>query len=354
MADEKENNGSNIQRNAFQLTINNPDTHGFNHEKIHKTLIEEFETLQYYCMSDEIGEEGTYHTHIYVFFTSRVRFSTVKKNFPPAHIELASGTHKQNREYVLKGGKWEGTEKADTSVPGTFFEWGTMPTSRGKDMLMDKLYNMVADGLTDGEILAENHDYVKYLDTIARLRKTLLIEKYKGHRRLNLRVHYISGDTGTGKTRGVLDKEGDANVYRVTDYDHPFDSYDMQPVLCLDEFRSNLKLTLMLDLLDIYPLELPARYSNRFACFETVYIVSNWALEDQYREVQDSHPATWKALLRRIHTVTVYDGNGQLHKYHSVQDYLDRDEPPEQQTISTLPDWAQGEAEDMSAYDLAF
>lgn len=305
-------------------------------------------------MADEIGEQGTYHTRVYVCFTSRVRFSTIKRHFPPAHIVIAQGTRKQNQEYILKGGKWESTEKADTSVPGTFEEWGEMPTSKGKDMLMDKLYNLVADGYTDGEILAENHDYVKYLDTIARLRKTLLIEKYKGHRRLNLRVHYISGATGTGKTRGVLDKEGDANVYRATDYDHPFDSYEMQPVLCLDEFRSSLKMILMLDLLDIYPLELPARYSNRFACYETVYIISNWSLEDQYREVQDSHPMTWPAFLRRIHTVTVYDSNGQIHKYNSVKDYLDRDEPPEQQTISTLPGWAQGEAEDMAEGDLAF
>lgn len=342
-----------IQRQAYQLTINNPEENGFPHDIIKRTLVERFATLQYFCLADEIGEQGTYHTHIYAFFGSRVRFSTIKKHFPPAHIEAANGTHKQNRNYVRKEGRWADSDKSETSVPGTFEEWGTMPTSKGKDVLMDDLYNMVSDGLTDGEILAENHDYVKYLDTIARLRKTLLIEKYKGHRRLDLKVHYISGATGTGKTRGVLDKEGDANVYRVTDYDHPFDSYDMQPVLCLDEFRSSLKMTLMLDLLDIYPLELPARYANRVACYETVYIISNWALEDQYREVQDSHPATWKALLRRIHTVTVYDSNGQIHKYHSVQDYLNRDEPPEQQRL-VLQDWMKGEAEDMADGDLPF
>lgn len=68
----------NMQRNAYQITINNPEVNGFSHIIIKKALIENFSTLRYFCMADEIGEQGTYHTHVYVYFNSRVRFKTVK------------------------------------------------------------------------------------------------------------------------------------------------------------------------------------------------------------------------------------------------------------------------------------
>lgn len=344
-----------LQRNAYQLTINNPQENGLPQEAVQKALTENFSTLQYFCMADEIGEQGTYHTHVYVYFASRVRFSTMKKHFPTAHIEAASGTPQQNREYVRKEGKWAETSKAETSVPDTFVEWGTMPTPRGKNQDMKDLYNLVMGGYSDAEIIAYNNNYIRDIDTIAKLRKTILIDKYTGQRRTDLKVYYIFGATGTGKTRGVLDAEGDGNVYRVTDYEHPFDSYNMQSVLCLDEFRSSLKITFMLDALDIYPLELPARYANRCACYTSVYIISNWRLEDQYREIQESQPTTWQAFLRRIHTVTEYLKDGTIKKYNSVQEYFDRDKAPVQLTLSDKPlDWTQGEAKDMSDKDLPF
>ena len=313
--------GKDRQRNAYQLTINNPKEHGFSHEQIKEILAKNFPTLEYFCLADEISTTGTYHTHLYVYTTSRVRWGKHQKYFSGAHIEDAAGSPTQNREYIRKSGKWEGSDKADTSIEGTFYEWGELPISQGKDPLMRQMYKLVEDGYSNGEIVAMNSDFIPYIDTIDRLRKMLLIEKYKGTRKLDMRVHYIYGKSGTGKTRYVLDKHGDSNVYRVTDYEHPYDSYNSQSVICYDEFRSGLKISHMLDALDIYPLELPARYSNRCACYTTVYIVSNWALEDQYTEVQSSHPTTWQAFLRRIHTVTYFGEDGIEH-YDSVEKYF--------------------------------
>ena len=55
-------NTKDTQRNAYQLTINNPLDYGYSHNKIKKILLNKFTTLQYFCLADEIGEEGTYHT----------------------------------------------------------------------------------------------------------------------------------------------------------------------------------------------------------------------------------------------------------------------------------------------------
>lgn len=315
----------NIQRHAYQLTINNPLDYGFNHNEIKGIFLLEFPTLKYFCMADEIGAEGTPHTHIYVTFSSRVRFSTIKKHFPEAHIEPAKGSVKSNIEYVKKSGKWKESDKADTRIEGTFEEWGTPPTQKGRNMDMQELYDLINEGYSNADIIALNNDYILNIEKLDKVRTILLTEKYKGLRRLNLKVIYISGATGTGKTRGVLDTHGDANVYRVSDYKHPFDLYACQNVLVLDEYRSQLAISNLLQYCDIYPIELPARYANKYACYETVYIVSNWKLEDQYREVQQDNPESWQAFLRRIHEVRTYAEDGTITIYNSVKEYLNRD-----------------------------
>ena len=76
---------------------------------------------------------------------------------------------------------------------------------------------------------------------------------------------------------------------------------------------------------DIYPIELPSRYANKFACYNKVYILSNWSLEKQYSEIQREDEESWKAFLRRIHKVVLYDGSGKRTEYQSVKDYFDRD-----------------------------
>lgn len=111
------------------------------------------------------------------------------------------------------------------------------------------------------------------------------------------------GAPGVGKTRSVMDKYGYENVYRVTNYDHPFDEYRGQDVMMFEEFRSGFKIGDLLNYLDIYPLSLPSRYNNKVACYTKVYILSNIPLEQQYSEIQREQPATWAALLRRIHHV---------------------------------------------------
>lgn len=198
------------------------------------------------------------------------------------------------RKLHKKSGKWELDEsKQEKKIEGTFEEYGTQPPdSKGKRSDMSDLYQMVLDNMTNAEILATNQDYILQIDKLDKIRTTILTERFKETVRLDLEVIYISGATGTGKTRGVLEGNGYSNVYRVTDYLHPFDGYTCQPVICFDEFRSSLKLKEMLLYCDIYPIELPSRYANKFACYNKVYIVSNWDLENnilRFRERMKNH-----------------------------------------------------------------
>jgi len=294
------------QSRKWLLTINNPKEKGFTHEKI-KLLLQEFKQMQYWCMSDETGEEGTYHTHVYFYNANPVSFKTVKNKFPSAHIDQSNGTSEENRDYVFKQGKWENDKKNETNLRETQEEYGECPhEEKGKRNDLAALQEMIADGMSTNDIMTLCPKYSFDLEKIDRMRQVILQERFRKTFR-ELEVIYIFGETGTGKTRGVMEKH-DYDVFRVTDYDHPFDGYQGQDAIIFEEFRSDLKISEMLNYLDGYPLELPSRYSNKIACFTKIYIITNVPLKKQYRKVQLEQPETFKALLRRIHEVHEYEG----------------------------------------------
>lgn len=88
------------QSNKYLLTVNNPKEKNLTHDKIKRILLNNFKTLEYFAMADEMGK--TYHTHLFLYFRSRVRFSMVKKNFPEAHIDVAKGMVSENINYIKK------------------------------------------------------------------------------------------------------------------------------------------------------------------------------------------------------------------------------------------------------------
>jgi hypothetical protein len=309
------------QSRKWQITINNPIQKGYTHDRI-KELLSEFKSMVYWCMSDEVGENGTYHTHLYVAYSSAVRFSSVKNKFEGAHFEMANGTSQQNRDYVFKEGKWEKDKKKDTNLSNSHEEYGDMPVERqGSRNDLHDLYDMIKQGMSNFDIIDMEPNYMMNIDKIERSRQIIKEEKYKNEFR-QLDVRYIYGSTGVGKTRGIMEMYGYQNVFRITDYQHPFDNYKGQEVVIFEEFRSSLKIQDMLNYLDGYPLELPCRYANKIACFVKVYIITNIALDMQYEEIQKQHVETWKALLRRITKVIymtdkqsyIYDTNAWLNR----------------------------------------
>lgn len=109
----------------YLLTINNPIDKGYNHNKINEIM--SLFKYEYYCLCDEVGEQGTPHTHIYFYCTNAVYFDTVKKRFPEAHIDSAKGSSQENRDYIRKEGKYLTSDKKETNNIETFEEYGTIP-----------------------------------------------------------------------------------------------------------------------------------------------------------------------------------------------------------------------------------
>lgn len=302
----------NPQSKRWLLVINNPQDCGLDHERL-KEILSLFHPL-YYCMADEIANTGTYHTHIYLFTHSPVRFSTLKNRLPTAHMEKAYGSSMENRDYITKSGKWADTDKAETSVAGTFFEFGELPTeAEEKSPVMHQLLQSVKEGMTNTEIIEQTPSMAFHIRDIDVLRQTLLAERYAVENR-KIEVTYLYGSTGAGKTWGIFERHNPRSIYRVTNYRAArgvsFDGYHGQDVLVFEEFHSQIPIEDMLNYLDIYPLSLPARYSDRVACYTKVYFTSNIPLEGQYQDIQRYQLETWRAFLRRVQNVIEYLPDG--------------------------------------------
>ena len=309
---------NNTQSRKWALVINNPLEAGLDHAAIREILYRF--SPAYFCMADEIATTGTYHTHIFLLAPSPIRFSTIKNRFPTAHIEKAYGSAKANRAYILKEGHWADTDKAETSVSGTFEEWGDLPAEKEEEAPeMFKLIQDLRAGKSVMEIIEDNPKLAFRIREIETLRQAILEEKYSAENRA-LEVTYLYGASGTGKTRGIFEKHDRKSICRITDYGGRngvrFDAYHCQDVLVLEEFHSQIPISAMLNYLDIYPLTLPARYTDRIACYTKVYITSNIPLEEQYRDIQRYQMETWRAFLRRVQNVIEYlrDGSTVQHK----------------------------------------
>lgn len=112
-----------IKSRGWHLVINNPADVVMTHERI-KSIVENINAVEYWCMCDEIGSSGIYHTHIFLAFANPKNFIKLRNDFPQAHIELAQGTLQENRDYIAKAGRWEKYKKYEKHLSNTFEEFG--------------------------------------------------------------------------------------------------------------------------------------------------------------------------------------------------------------------------------------
>lgn len=292
----------------YQITINNPAEHGFTHEQIKSIILANFKHCEYWCMCDEVGAEGTCHTHVYLCFTNAISWSTIHKIFYGCHIENARGSNQENRDYIRKEGKWLDDVKSETNLIDTFEEMCPLPDEPEKKSQSEAVVAMVKSGSSNLEIVDAFPSQINHLKNINAYREELITKEFENIYR-ELEVYYLWGKTGVGKTRSVLDTYGYKNVYRVTNYAHPFDGYNGEPVIVFDEFRSDLPIKDMLKYLEGYPLKLPCRYNDKTACYTKVYVISNIPFEKQYPNIQVSEPETWKAFRRRFNVISEFIGN---------------------------------------------
>jgi hypothetical protein len=252
--------------------------------------LQQLKNIQFYAFQlEKSNNTNLLHHQVYLYFGIRVSFQTMKENFPKAHIESRKGTHKQALEYVTK---------TDTRANPTR-TWGNEPKQGERNDLAD-IIDLIEQGFTLQQImLLHPGNYLRYRNNIEHALQNYK-ERIVENQFRKLTVTYVYGKTGVGKTSTIMKHYGFNKVYRVTDYKHPFDTYQGQEIIIFDEFHSQIKIESMLNLLDGYPLRLPARYNDKVAQYTKVYIISNVTFDKQYPNIQKYSKETYDALLRRI------------------------------------------------------
>jgi len=256
----------------------------------------------------ETGEETGYvHWQIYINNNTQIRFETLQNKFPIGHFEIARSTDKHCYDYVRKNETFAGVR-----VGQGIWDFDEDGAQRQIDpSLMESLHDSIfVDGRSVDDILCDEPRAMRYVHQLRQLEAVRDNMRWKTQDR-NVTAHYIYGTTGTGKTKYVHDLYR-GEMYRVSDYKNPFDGYNGEPVLVLDEYREQLPMSLLLNVLDRYPLRLPARYNDRWAAYDTVYVISNLELRAQHCDVYEQSPETWDALMRRFDTVSRMETGGRL------------------------------------------
>lgn len=256
-----------------------------------KSIVEKLKKYRYFVLQVEQGEESGYkHYQLYLEHTNPIKKSTLVTLFPFAHMEERKGSMKQAYDYVTK---------EDTRLHGPF-EFGEKPSFNDRNTesgLRAKFINDVADGMDDFNLLMKYPTiYTKRL--VDEYRTVLGIKDPYLLNNRDVKVYYLNGPAGSGKSSFIRRLFNVEDIYVVSDYEKdPFGSYTGQDVIVFEEYRSDFPLSVFLQYLDRYPIMLPARYANKVAKFTKVFIISNWHFTDQYSSFSfTDKKAFWRRL----------------------------------------------------------
>lgn len=229
------------------------------------------------------------HYQCYVELNAPQRPSYIKKLFEDKtiHIEARRGTRDQARTYCMK--------------ENNFTEYGNW--SAGGQGSRTDLKSIVTD-MTNGtktltEVMLESPEtYCRYRGGLRDI--DAIIKKKNSTEFRNVNVIFITGPTGTGKTKLAMQN----STFKIEGSELQwFDGYTDDQTITIDEYDNNVPITKLLNLLDGYQLRLPIKGGFTYANWKTVYITSNLRVDELHANAKPAHRA---ALFRRITKIVSY------------------------------------------------
>ena len=323
--------GIDKQCKAFMLTINNPiENGGYNHERIRELIHTKFKNIEYWCMADEIGASGNYHSHIYILLKKKKRWSSVQHTFPTAHIESeVRGNSQQCVAYIKKEGD-KHKDKKETQVEGTFYEEGILPEvfiTADKIEMLSQAEQMIKDGMRPSDIFAQSICFRQYETIIKKAFFDKRFSETPPHR--DIKVIWHLGASGSGKSFSytrLCEEYSPDEIYHSSDYANNctalFDGYEAQKIVFLDEVKpDSFKYGYLLQILQGYRTPIHARFCNVYSLWTEIHITSIYTPHEIYEGMVDNRQKsidTEQQLIRRI-THYVYHWKDDDDGYHQYE-----------------------------------
>lgn len=266
----------NERHRSYIMTLNNPTEEQI---AMWQTIPDRLNLTLGICAEEYGSENGHHHLHAYIEMKNAKTWN--------AMLKWMGGQENCNDLQVRMGTQWEAwvyVAKDGAELWAIGEEPPQSKTSKGDGWI--QIQQMVKDGCSYLEICEE---YPKLGIRMGSAIQRYMLEYQRSSmvswRRV--RVTYVQGTTGAGKTRAVMEAYGGMqNVFRVTNYKNPFDGYAGQPVIVFEEFRSSLPLTEMLVYIEGWVTPLKCRYADRMSEYTRVFVISNMNLSTQYAKMQ--------------------------------------------------------------------
>lgn len=241
----------------------------------------------------EEGQSGTDYIHIqgFLHFDNPHRGRAIQKVLTPttknAHIDVP-----KNRNAAANYAR-----KEDTRVAGPY-EFGSIDSLISGEYKQGKAKRtyyeakaLIWQGWRYYNFLMDDSWLewaLKHKQWIYDLRACYMEAKYS-HLYRPVTCDYIFGPTGAGKSFSIFNLYKEADVFKVnlSSKNFPFDGYDGQPIIWIEEFRGQLPFNFLLQILEGYPMLVDIKGSHQWAAWEKVVISSSKPLNKLYFRSQE-------------------------------------------------------------------
>lgn len=266
-----------------QFTLHNPDQQDF-------ALLMGFmanDQFRFLCYQGEFTSTGIPHLQGYIEITKNQRLSWYKNNISTkAHFEGANGSSEQNIHYCSKPCTLEGSVPCGCNhcvearnhqanwLPYTSF--GQPATDILGNGMWESVQNMIVAGASNKMITETLPATIPHLQKIDQFRKMRDYSdranyevKNPQYENRKIRVIWIYGDSGTGKSQSV--RAEFPKIYSVAER-NIFDEYSGEKEVLWDDFDPRkISFKSLLRYLDKYPVLLTCRYNNQWARYNDFY-----------------------------------------------------------------------------------
>lgn len=275
----------NVATQRFCFTLNN-----YTEEEEIRIRNRIVEFCKYGVVGREVGESGTKHLQGYIITNRKYTFEALKTDIidQRSHVEKAKGSSRTNQRYCRKD--------------GDVWEHGTCPGKEGR---------------TNRDEIGK--DFVRHMESGSSLREYMELEPgavmFSGHtllrnyfsitkpiERPNIRVQWLYGPTGVGKSRRAHGEY--PNAYVKESRSKWWNGYALEREVIIDDFAPRcIDINYLLRWFDYYKCNVETKGGMMPLYADTFIVTSNFSPSECYRLEDGRENPQIDALERRMDVI---------------------------------------------------